>query len=47
MLLVGGRLSIFGTPDEVLKADVLSQAFGLTLEVLRPEGNGTLVIPKI
>lgn len=47
MLLVGGRLSIFGTPDEVLKADVLSPAFGLTLEVLRPEGNGTLVIPKI
>jgi len=46
MLLVGGKLCVFGTPDNVLKADILSPAFGLTLKVLRPEGDGTLVIPK-
>lgn len=47
MLLVGGKICIFGTPDEVLKADILSPAFGLPLNVLQPKGNGTLIFPKL
>jgi iron complex transport system ATP-binding protein len=45
MLLVAGKICIFGTPDEVLKADILSPAFGLTLEVLQPKDNNMLIVP--
>lgn len=39
-LLVDGQLHALGAPDEVLSAPLLSQAYGVPLQVLRPQGGG-------
>ncbi|HZU86254.1 MAG TPA: ABC transporter ATP-binding protein [Anaerolineaceae bacterium] len=39
-LLVGGQLHALGTPEEVLAAPLLSQAYDVPLQVMRPEGGG-------
>lgn len=44
-LLIGGRIAALGTPDEVLKAELLSEAYNLPLQVLRERGF-TLVAPS-
>lgn len=44
-LLVGGRLEALGKPEEVLKADLLSRAYNLPLEVFHQQGF-TLITPS-
>ena len=44
-LLIGGRLAALGKPEEVLRSEILSQAYHLPLRVLK-EGGFTLVTPS-
>ena len=44
-LLIGGRLAALGKPVEVLRGEILSQAYHLPLRVLK-EGGFTLVTPS-
>jgi len=47
MLLVQGRIRALGTRDEVLQPDLLSEAFGIELDVVQnPTGPHALVIPR-
>ncbi len=47
MLLVEGRIRALGTRQEVLRPDLLSEAFGIELDVVQnPTGPHALVIPR-
>jgi iron complex transport system ATP-binding protein len=47
-LLVDGQLHALGTPEEVLVSPLLSQAYHVPLQVLRPEGSGlTFIGPAV
>jgi len=46
MLLVDGQVRAYGSQAEVLRADLLSEAFGIPLEVMRsPNGKFPIIVP--
>ena len=45
-LIVAGRLEAFGTPREVLTADILGKAYQVSLGVIQdPETGASVIIP--
>ncbi|MDS9469142.1 ATP-binding cassette domain-containing protein [Paracoccus sp. MBLB3053] len=43
--LKGGRLAMQGSPDELMRPDVLAKIYGLPMQVLRREDGGLVAIP--
>ncbi len=46
-LMVGGRLAAFGSPEEVLTVEMISQAYHADVEVIHhPENNNPIILQK-
>jgi iron complex transport system ATP-binding protein len=46
-LLAGGRLAGLGTPDQVLRPEILRAVFGVETSIVEAPGGGVVVVPRL